>query len=143
MDRLTKEQRSANMARISSRDTKPEVHVRRQLFSRGLRFRKNVAKLPGRPDIVFPRYKAIIQIHGCFWHGHRDCKISRTPKSNIEYWSAKISRNRERDRDAEGRLQQEGWRVKVIWECDLKSIPKEEQAEFFDSLASWVRNGIA
>lgn len=134
MDKITKEQRSANMARIRSRDTKPEVFVRKNLFSRGLRFRKNVNNLPGRPDIVFPRYRAIIQVHGCFWHGHGNCKISKIPKSNSEYWSGKILRNQERDRNTETLLEEMGWRVKVVWECELQSRSKDKQAT---SLTRW------
>ena len=139
MDKITTEQRSANMARIRNRDTKQEVYIRKQLFLRGFRFRKNVSTLPGRPDIVFPRYRAIIQVHGCFWHGHLGCKNFRIPKSNVEFWSEKISRNQERDKNTEELLKQSNWRVRVIWECELENIPEEKHAEFFDSLASWLR----
>lgn len=139
MDKITTEQRSANMARIRNRDTKLEVYIRKQLFLRGFRFRKNVGTLPGRPDIVFPRYRAIIQVHGCFWHGHLDCKNFRIPKSNVEFWSEKISKNQERDKKTEELLKQSNWRVRVVWECELENIPKEKHTEFFDSLASWLR----
>lgn len=139
MDKITTKQRSANMARIRNRDTKQEVYIRKQLFLRGFRFRKNVSTLPGRPDIVFPRYRAIIQVHGCFWHGHLGCKNFRIPKSNVEFWSEKISRNQERDKNTEELLKQGNWRVRVIWECELENIPKENHAQFFDSLASWLR----
>lgn len=96
-DTLTPEQRSRNVAAIKGKDTKPEMIVRKYLFSRGLRFRVQVRKLPGTPDIVMPKYKTVIFVNGCFWHGHEGCKYFRLPKSNVEFWEEKIKRNIERD----------------------------------------------
>ncbi|WPU92494.1 DNA mismatch endonuclease Vsr [Mucilaginibacter sabulilitoris] len=120
-DTHSKEARSYNMSRIRSKDTKPEMLVRKYLFGKGFRFRLHDKKLPGKPDIVLPKYKVAILIHGCFWHSHINCKYAVIPKSNIEYWSGKISKNLIRDIDTEKKLQSLGWRIIVIWECDLKT----------------------
>ena len=125
-DVLTKEQRSRNMAAIKGKDTKPELIVRKYLFSRGLRFRVQVRKLPGNPDIVLPRYKTVIFVDGCFWHGHEGCKYYRLPKSNIEFWKEKIDRNIARDIRNEEELKSLGWHVIRVWECDIKKVSERD-----------------
>ena len=110
------------MAAIKGKDTKPEMIVRRYLFSRGLRFRVQMRKMPGNPDIVLPRYKTVIFVDGCFWHGHEGCKYYRLPKSNIEFWKEKIERNVARDIRNEEELKSLGWHVIRVWECDIKKV---------------------
>lgn len=117
MDIWDKQKRSAVMARIRSRDTKPEMIVRRYLYSRGYRYRKNVKGLPGTPDIVLHKYRVAIFIHGCFWHGHEDGHL---PKSNCDFWSRKIERNKLRDARNKEALKRLGWSVMTVWECQLK-----------------------
>lgn len=112
------------MSKVSGKDTKPEVLVRRFLFSKGFRYRKNVDGLKGKPDIVLPKYKTIIFVHGCFWHGHENCEAARLPASNMEYWTKKISSNVIRDLQNIQLLKESGWNVIVIWECELKMIRK-------------------
>ena len=119
-DNHSKEVRSMNMSHIRSKNTKPEEKVRKYLFSKGFRYRKNVRNLPGCPDIVLPKYKTVIFVNGCFWHKH-DCPRFVWPTSNEEYWIPKITRNVERDQNNYGRLQELGWHVIVIWECQLKN----------------------
>ena len=118
-DNLTKEQRSYNMSRIRSKNSAPEEKVRKYLFSKGFRYRKNDKKLPGCPDIVLPKYKTVIFVNGCFWHMH-NCKKFVWPSSNIDYWEKKILRNVERDAINIAELQKLGWKVLVVWECELK-----------------------
>ena len=118
-DTKTPAERSENMSRIRSTNTKPEEIVRKYLFSEGFRYRKNDKRYPGKPDIVLPKYRTVIFVNGCFWHMH-GCSRSRLPKSNQEYWKPKIERNIERDADAKKKLEAEGWRVIIIWECELK-----------------------
>ena len=118
-DHLTAEKRSWNMSHIRSKDSKPETLVRKYLFSKGFRYRKNVKQLPGYPDIVMPKYKTVIFVNGCFWHKH-DCPRFVWPSSNIEYWRPKILGNVERDKKNYLELQSLGWNVLIIWECELK-----------------------
>lgn len=118
-DNHSKEVRSMNMSHIRSTNSKPEEIVRKYLFSKGLRYRKNVRTLPGKPDIVLRKYKTIIFVNGCFWHKH-DCGRFVMPSSNIEYWTNKINRNVERDKSNTEQLEAQGWRVLTIWECQLK-----------------------
>ena len=118
-DNHSKEVRSMNMSHIRSTNSKPEEIVRKYLFSKGLRYRKNVRTLPGKPDIVLRKYKTIIFVNGCFWHKH-DCGRFVMPSSNIEYWTKKINRNVERDKSNTEQLVAQGWRVLTIWECQLK-----------------------
>ena len=118
-DTKTPAERSENMSRIRSTNTKPEEIVRKYLFSKGFRYRKNDKRYPGKPDIVLPKYRTVIFVNGCFWHMH-GCSRSRLPKSNQQYWKPKIERNIERDADAKKKLEAEGWRVIIIWECELK-----------------------
>lgn len=117
-DHLSPEKRSWNMARIHSKDTTVEMKVRSYLFRQGFRFRKNVSDLPGKPDIVLPKYKAVIFVHGCFWHRH-NCNRATTPKTRVDYWTAKFSRNIENDTKHIDELNALGWRVFVLWECEI------------------------
>lgn len=116
----TPEQRSYNMSRIRSKNTKPEELVRKFLFSQGFRYRKNDARLPGKPDIVLPKYKTVIFVNGCFWHGHEGCRYFVWPKNNAEFWEAKIAGSIQRDKHNHQLLANQGWRVIEIWECQLK-----------------------
>ena len=126
-DIVNQSERSRIMAAIKSNDTKPEMLVRRYLHRRGFRYGLHNKKLPGSPDIVLRRYKTIIFIHGCFWHGHEDCKLYKLPSSNVEFWQSKIERNRARDERVQSELRDKGWRVITIWECELKTKLKREQ----------------
>lgn len=118
-DNHTKKPRSMNMSHIRSTNSKPEETVRKYLFSQGLRYRKNVRKLPGCPDIVLKKYRTVIFVNGCFWH-HHDCGRFVWPSTNEEYWHKKIDRNVERDKEDQQALEELGWQVLVIWECQLK-----------------------
>jgi DNA mismatch endonuclease (patch repair protein) len=109
------------MSHIAGKETKPEIWVRKFLFAHGFRFRKNVKDLPGKPDIALPKYKTVIFVHGCFWHGH-DCKRGALPKSNFEFWKEKIAGNIERDERNIIELEQQGWHVIVIWDCEIKNV---------------------
>ncbi len=115
------------MAAIKGKDTKPEMIVRKYLFSRGLRFRVQVRKLPGNPDIVLPKYRTVIFVNGCFWHGHEGCKYYRLPKSNVEFWENKIRNNKTRDARNEEQLAALGWRVIRVWECDIRKVAGREE----------------
>ena len=128
-DRLTIEQRHNNMAAIRGRDTKPEILVRKFLWSRGFRYRLNHPRLPGKPDIVLRKYRTCILVNGCFWHGHEGCKYYVVPKSNTGFWMEKIRRNRERDHEVLHRLAEMGWHTIVIWECELKPAVREKTLE--------------
>lgn len=125
---MTPEQRSRCMAAVNGKDTKPEMIVRRYLFSKGLRFRVNNRNLPGSPDIVLRKYKTVVFVDGCFWHGHKDCKYFRVPKSNVDFWRHKIALNIARDYDNNVDLKLAGWRVIRIWECEIKTKAKREEA---------------
>lgn len=118
-DTLSRKQRSANMSRVRSGDTKPEWILRCGLHRLGFRYRLGNRRLPGRPDLVFPKYQAAVFVHGCYWHRHPGCKDASTPKSNVAFWTAKFAENVERDRRKERELQDLGWRVLVVWECEL------------------------
>jgi DNA mismatch endonuclease (patch repair protein) len=117
----TKETRSFNMSRIRSKDTKPEMVVRKFLFSEGFRYRLHDKKLPGKPDIVLSKYKTVIFVHGCFWHGHDGCRYFVVPKTRTEWWIDKINRNKSNDQKSESILIQMGWKVINIWECEIKT----------------------
>ncbi len=121
MDRLSRGHRSWNMSRIKSRDTSPELKVRSILHSSGYRFRLHRKDLPGKPDIVLPKYRTVIFVHGCFWHRHLDCKYAYTPKSNIEFWEKKFTANIQRDLRSKKLLQEQGWTVIVVWECQVNN----------------------
>jgi DNA mismatch endonuclease (patch repair protein) len=136
-DVLTPEQRRLNMSRIRGKDTKPEMLLRRGLHARGLRFRLHRKDLPGKPDMVFPRYRAVVLVHGCFWHGH-DCQMFKLPATRGEFWQAKIAGNRARDaRDIAG-LAAAGWRVLVVWECALKGPARLPVDTVLATVASWL-----
>ena len=126
MDVHDKKTRSYNMSRIKGKNTKPEELVRKYLFSQGFRYRKNDKRLPGSPDIVFPKYKTVIFVNGCFWHGHEGCKHFVWPKSNDEFWKNKIETNIARDKKKTQVLEELGWRVIVVWECELKKATINE-----------------
>ena len=117
MDRLSTERRSWNMSRIRGKDTKPELVVRSVLHCLGFRFRVHRKDLPGRPDIVLPRHRVAVLVHGCFWHRHSGCRYAYTPKSNLNFWTAKFEQNLARDSRITRELQQLGWRVVLVWEC--------------------------
>ncbi len=138
MDRLTPEQRSAQMSRIRGADTKLELLVRRGLHARGLRYRLGGAGLPGRPDIVLPKYRVVVFVNGCFWHGH-DCPLYRLPKTRPDFWADKIGKNRARDLRVMKELAILGWRSLVVWECSLRGAKPEEHESMLDTLAGAIR----
>ena len=121
------------MSRIKAKNTKPEMLVRRFLHANGFRYRLHVKDLPGKPDIVLPKYKTVIFVHGCFWHGHKGCKYYVIPKTKTEWWLNKINGNIANDRKAERALKKEGWKILTLWECDLKS------QKFLKNLSSLLR----
>ena len=127
-DNHSKEVRSMNMSHIRSTNSKPEEKVRKYLFACDLRYRKNDRRLPGCPDLVFPKYKTVVFVNGCFWH-HHDCGRFVWPKSNEEYWHKKITRNVERDQQNIKQLKSQGWNVITIWECQLKPVIREQTLE--------------
>jgi DNA mismatch endonuclease, patch repair protein len=137
VDTLTKDRRSALMKLVRQKHTAPELLVRSELHRRGLRFKVGDGALPGTPDLSFPRYKTIVFVHGCFWHGH-SCRLGRPPSSNIEYWRLKIDSNRKRDARKEQLLSDLGWRVMVIWQCELRH---NDSKVLFDKLAYSIREG--
>lgn len=138
MDHLSKAQRSVLMARVKQIDTEPELLVRKALHRRGLRYVLADRRLPGRPDLSFPRYKAVVFIHGCYWHGHDTCTRGRPSKSNVEYWSEKIATNRSRDARNEEALRQLGWRVFVVWLCEIRSVASRDRIT--NELADQIKN---
>jgi DNA mismatch endonuclease (patch repair protein) len=137
-DIVDRETRSRMMSGIRGKDTKPEKIVRSGLHARGLRYRLHDKTLPGRPDLVFPKYGAVIFVHGCFWHGH-DCHLFKWPQSNRETWSRKIEANRRRDSEVIDRLLNNGTRVLVIWECALKGKTRLEPEALISQAESWLR----
>ena len=137
-DKLNTQQRHHCMSRIRGKDTKPEILVRKGLHARGFRFRLQDRKLPGRPDIVLPKYGVAIMVNGCFWHGHKGCRYATKPKSNIEFWETKIARNKHRDEVAAAHLEALGWTVIVVWECELRG--KEKAEARIQTLADEIRS---
>ena len=133
----TPEQRRYNMSCIRGKNTKPEELVRRYLFAQGFRYRKNDARLPGKPDIVLPKYKTVIFVNGCFWHAHKGCKYFVWPKSNVDFWKRKINGNIQRDLCNIQRLSEQGWNIIVIWECQLK---KSRFDETLQHLVAQIKN---
>lgn len=121
-DKLSPERRSQNMSNIRAKNTSPEMVVRRLVYGMGFRYRLHVASLPGKPDLVLPRYRKIIEVYGCFWHQHRGCIDSHIPKSRIDYWGPKLMRNVQRDKANKKRLRADGWDVLRLWECELKNL---------------------
>ena len=120
MDRISPEERSRIMSHIRSKDTKPEKRLRSLLHRLGFRFRLHRKDLPGTPDIVLPKYRTVIFVHGCFWQQHPGCKKATLPRSNVEFWKNKLEKNIERDKEVEKKLIETGWNVIVIWECEIK-----------------------
>ncbi len=135
-DIKSKKDRSINMSKIRSRNTKPEIFVRSMLHRMGYRFRLNRKDIFGHPDIVLPKRRIAIFVHGCFWHGHQNCPKSKLTSTNTEFWASKISGNIERDRLVKNTLIELGWRVLVIWQCSMKN--KEKQAELSSKIKKWV-----
>lgn len=135
------EHRSFVMSKVPSTGTKPEIAVRKSLFKAGFRYLINVKKLPGAPDIVLPKYRTVIFVHGCFWHGHRNCNYYVFPKTNTHFWQEKIARNQERDQEVWRQLEAKGWFVIIVWECQLK---KAHLAETVEAVSAEIRrNGEA
>ena len=134
MDTLSPEKRSEVMSHIRSKDTKPEMVVRRHLHALGFRFRLHSPKLPGHPDIVLPKWHTVVFVNGCFWHRHQGCKTATMPKSNVAFWTAKFARNVARDKKEHAALRRAGWRVIVLWECEVKTklekLPKRITSGF-------------
>jgi len=135
----SKEIRSYNMSRIRSKDTKPEMVVRKFLFSKGFRYKLHDKNLPGKPDIVLPKYKTVIFIHGCFWHGHEGCRYYTIPKTKTEWWLNKINTNVSNDRKSVVMLTDLGWKVFEIWECELKQAKADEN---LSALVSKIRPSV-
>lgn len=136
-DIFTSNKRSLIMSKISGKETKPEILVRKFLFSQGFRYRKNVKSLPGSPDIVLPKYNTVIFIHGCYWHGHEGCKRSKMPETNKEFWEKKIGDTHKRDKNKFNQLKQLGWKVIVVWQCELKS--KETKTTRLNNLIKEIK----
>ena len=135
----TPEQRSYNMSRIRGKDTKTEELVRKYLFSQGFRYRKNDARLPGKPDIVLPKYKTVIFVNGCFWHAHEGCRYFVWPESNVDFWKVKINGNAERDLHNYQLLNEQGWNVVVVWECQLKKATIDDTLQ---ALVNQIKSSV-
>lgn len=133
-DVMNTEKRSALMSRIRGKDTGPELLVRRGLWRAGFRYRLQVKELPGKPDLVLPKWRVTVFVHGCFWHRHNDCAYFRLPRTRPEFWAAKLQRNSERDASATSRLIQAGWRVAIVWECALRA----DTDKAGEILAAWI-----
>lgn len=136
-DIFTKDERSQIMSKISGKETKPEILVRKFLFAQGLRYKKNDKRLLGKPDIVLPKHKIVIFVNGCFWHNHRNCKKSALPQTNREFWRVKILRNMEKDKFNQNELKRLGWKIIVIWQCQIKN------RGLFEKRMKWVIKKIA
>lgn len=141
-DVVDKATRSRMMAGIKAKDTAPELVVRRFLHSHGFRYRLHVKALPGKPDIVLPKYRSAIFVHGCFWHLHPGCKDAVMPKSNRKFWETKLDGNRARDKRNAAALTRSGWRWAVIWECTLREGKGRKMPSVLESLARWLRAGL-
>lgn len=133
---MTPEQRFKCMSHNRAKNTGPELKLRSALWRLGFRYRVNLKRLPGSPDIVLPKYRTVIFVHGCFWHGHKDCKNASTPKTNTDFWAAKITRNQERDQEVWRQLEAKGWSVIIVWECQLK---KAVLLDTIESVAGEIR----
>jgi DNA mismatch endonuclease (patch repair protein) len=138
MDIWNKEKRSEVMSKIRSKNTKPELTLRKALFARGFRYRVNDTKLPGKPDIVLPKYKTVIFLNGCFWHRHEDCKYAYTPKTNTKFWVNKINSNAERDKINSRKLTALGWNVLIIWECEIRHAHKLDITPLIDRIETAI-----
>ena len=140
-DVVNRETRSKMMSGIRSKNTKPEMLIRRGLYARGFRYRLHANHLPGKPDILFPSRNAVIFVHGCFWHGH-DCRFFKWPKTREEFWRDKIQRNKVRDEAALRKLQLAGWRALIVWECALKGSKRQDSAEVLDQICVWLSSEV-
>ena len=129
------------MSGIRGKNTRPELFIRKALHKKGFRYKLHDKRLPGKPDLVFPRYRAVILVHGCFWHGH-DCSLFKWPSTREEFWQAKIRRNREKDLEVLADLESSGWRVLVVWECAIKGRGKLVETELLDSLERWLDSDV-
>ena len=129
------------MSGIKGRDTKPELMIRTALFREGFRYRLNNSHLPGKPDILFPRYNAAVLVHGCFWHGH-DCELFKWPRTRAEFWKSKIMSNRERDNRTEQQLRELGWRTLLVWECALKGKHRLLFYDVISDITGWLRGDL-
>jgi len=138
MDIWDKEKRSQVMSKIRSKNTKPELTLRKALFAKGFRYRVNDKKLPGKPDIVLPKHKTVIFVHGCFWHKHEACKYAYTPKTNTEFWIDKITSNVERDKINTEKLTVAGWKVVTVWECEIRYTYKHDFSALIDKLTNTI-----
>jgi DNA mismatch endonuclease (patch repair protein) len=137
-DTLTKKQRSEAMSKIRSRDTKPEWILRCGLHRLGFRYRIKNSQLPGQPDLIFPKFRAAVFVHGCYWHRHPGCKDASIPKTNVNFWTRKFAENVERDRRMKQKLENRGWRIMVVWECELS----RQTVETIQRVAYWLRQGV-
>lgn len=139
MDRLTKEERSINMSKIRSKDTLPEIRIRKALWRMGYRYRLHYKQLPGKPDIVITKQKIVVFVHGCFWHRHENCIEASRPKTNSKYWEAKINKNIERDKKHQEEIGKMGYNIFIVWECEVKKDIKENiklMNKLFDKIIS-------
>lgn len=140
-DIVSAEKRSQMMAGIKGKNTKPELLIRRALHRSGFRYRLHGKKLPGRPDLVFPKYKAVLFIHGCFWHGH-DCHLFKWPGTRVDFWKQKIERNQQVDKTSLQRLLEAGWRVGVVWECSMRGKTKHPFDYIVQETTKWLLSDI-
>jgi len=139
MDIFDQATRSKIMRAVKSKDTKPELMVRSALHGLGFRFRLHDKTLPGKPDLVFKKYRAVVFVHGCYWHRHSDCKLASNPKQNKAFWDQKFTRNLRRDGEVYFQLKTQGWRTAVVWECSIRN--KQDLPETVQSLATWLKTG--
>lgn len=140
VDVHSSEIRHKNMAAIKNKDTKPELWLRKELFRQGFRYRTNVASLPGKPDIVFPKYRAAIFVNGCFWHMH-DCSLFKLPKTRTEFWGKKLSSNKRRDAIRQQELLLADWRVCIVWECSMKGVGASNKKKLIHQVSDWLISG--
>lgn len=129
------------MSGIRGKNTRPELFIRKALHKKGFRYKLHDKSLPGKPDLVFPKYRAVILVHGCFWHGH-DCSLFKWPSTREEFWQAKIKRNREKDLEVLANLESSRWRVLVVWECAIKGREKLSETELLDGLGRWLVSDV-
>ncbi|MDX2030628.1 MAG: very short patch repair endonuclease [Blastocatellia bacterium] len=139
MDNLTPEQRSRQMSLVRSKNTKPELFVRKLVFSLGFRYRLHYRRVPGKPDLAFPGKKKVVFVHGCFWHRHEECKLARIPKSRIAFWKEKLERNRDRDQENQRAITALGWKSLVIWECEIGNVARvtKKLKRFLQEKSGW------
>ena len=140
MDIISEERRSWNMSRIRGKDTKPEIIVRSMLHRMGYRFRLHRKDLPGKPDIVLPKYKTVIFVNGCFWHRHKDCKYAYTPKSRVKFWKHKFAETVKRDKQHLKQLKENGWKVFIVWECETKDMDRLKK--IINKISQKIKSGL-